>query len=70
MNVKEEIKKIDAAITELIYDKTAIKKAYNYYHKKRDNDQFLHIEENRTFSCKLDDCFDQLIFGAIQTLTI
>lgn len=46
MNVKEEIKKIDAAITELIYDKTAIKKAYNYYHKKRDSDQFLHIEEN------------------------
>lgn len=46
MNVKEEIKKIDAAITELIYDKTAIKKAYNYYHKKRDYDQFLHIEEN------------------------
>lgn len=46
MSVEKDIKKIDAAITELIYDKTAIKKAYNYYHKRRDEKQFLHIEEN------------------------
>lgn len=46
MNVKEDIKKIDSAITELIYDKIAIKKAYNYYHKRRDAEQFRHIEEN------------------------
>ena len=44
--IEKEIKKIDSAITELIYDKAAIKKAYNYYHKRRDADQFLHIEEN------------------------
>lgn len=46
MGVKEEIKKIDAAITELVYNKSSIKKAYNYYHKKRDLEQFRHIEEN------------------------
>ena len=46
MNIEKDIKKIDAAITELIYDKRAIKKAYNYYHKRRDSEQFLHIEEN------------------------
>ena len=44
--VDKEIKKIDSAITELVYDKTAIKKAYNYYHKRRDAEQFMHIEEN------------------------
>ena len=46
MSIEKDIKKIDAAITELIYDKKAIKKAYNYYHKRRDREQFLHIEEN------------------------
>lgn len=46
MNIEKDIKKIDAAITELIYDKSAIKKAYNYYHKRRDAEQFMHIEEN------------------------
>lgn len=46
MSIENDIKKIDAAITELIYDKKAIKKAYNYYHKRRDREQFLHIEEN------------------------
>lgn len=38
--------KIDRAINELVYEKTAIVKAYNYYHAKRDPEQFRHLEEN------------------------
>lgn len=37
---------IDRAINELVYDKTTIRKAYNYYHGKRDPEQFRHLEEN------------------------
>lgn len=43
---KEEIVKINKHISELVYEKTQLKKAYNYYHCKRDADQFKHIEEN------------------------
>lgn len=43
---KEEIVKINKHIGELVYEKTHLKKAYNYYHCKRDADQFKHIEEN------------------------
>ena len=37
---------IDRAITELVYEKSQIIKAYNYYHGKRDPEQFRHLEEN------------------------
>ena len=40
------IDNIDRAITELVYDKTQLIKAYNYYHGKRDPEQFRHLEEN------------------------
>lgn len=43
---KEEIAKINKHIGELVYEKTQLKKAYNYYHCKRDADQFKHIEDN------------------------
>lgn len=45
---KEEliIEKIDRAINELVYEKTSIIKAYNYYHGRRDPEQFRHLEEN------------------------
>lgn len=46
MNVDKEIEQIDKAINELVYSKTTIQKAYNYYHGKRDQDQFKHLEEN------------------------
>lgn len=48
LNQKEEdiMQSIDRAITELVYDKTQIIKAYNYYHAKRDPEQFRHLEEN------------------------
>lgn len=44
---KEDIMlKIDKAINELVYEKTSLIKAYNYYHGKRDPEQFRHLEEN------------------------
>ena len=46
MNKDKEIEKINQCITELVYDKIALRKAYNYYHGVRDAEQFKHIEEN------------------------
>lgn len=43
---KDLIDIIDRAINELVYEKTSIIKAYNYYHGKRDPEQFRHLEEN------------------------
>lgn len=43
---KEEIAKINKHIGELVYEKKQLQKAYNYYHCKRDAEQFKHIEEN------------------------
>ena len=47
-NKKEQeiIDTIDRAINELVYEKTQLIKAYNYYHGKRDPEQFRHLEEN------------------------
>lgn len=46
-NKEEDIMlKIDKAINELVYEKTSLIKAYNYYHGKRDPEQFRHLEEN------------------------
>jgi hypothetical protein len=42
----EIINNIDRAINELVYDKAKLIKAYNYYHGKRDPEQFRHLEEN------------------------
>ena len=41
---------IDKAITELVYEKVKLIKAYNYYHGKRDPEQFRHLEENYRYS--------------------
>ncbi len=46
MNKKQEIEKIDLCIAELVYDKVALRKAYNYYHGKLDAEQYRSIEEN------------------------
>jgi len=37
---------IDAAISELVYEKDSLRKAYNYYEGKRDKDQYKHLEDN------------------------
>lgn len=46
MSKEELIKKTDDAITELVYDKWELQRAYNYYNGKMDADQFRYIEEN------------------------
>ena len=46
MNKNKEIEQINRCISELVYDKTALRKAYNYYHGQRDAEQFKHIEAN------------------------
>ena len=43
---EKEIKKINETIKDLVYTKSKLIKAYNYYHGKRDPDQFRHLEEN------------------------
>ena len=40
------IKNADQAISELVYDKIHLIKAYNYYSGERDNEQFAHLEDN------------------------
>lgn len=46
MNKEKEIAKINKCISELVYEKTQLKKAYNYYHGKRDAEQFKYLENN------------------------
>lgn len=46
MNKENEIKKINQCISELVYNKVSLRKAYNYYHGVRDPEQFKHLEEN------------------------
>ena len=46
MENKKAIEKINECISRLVYDKSKLKKAYNYYHCVRDADQFRHLEEN------------------------
>ena len=46
MNNQELIDKTDSAISELVYDKYELQKAYNYYNGKRDAEQFRYLEEN------------------------
>lgn len=43
---EEIIEMIDKTINELVYEKSSLIKAYNYYHGKRDPEQFRHLEEN------------------------
>lgn len=46
MTDKELIDKTNETISELVYDKTKLQKAYNYYNGKRDKEQFRYLEEN------------------------
>lgn len=45
-NVDYIIDKTDKAINELVFNKWKLQKAYNYYHGKRDPEQFRYLEEN------------------------
>lgn len=68
MNVDKEIQQIDAAISELVYDKAALRMAYNYYHAKRDADQFKHIEENYGIGVPTEVTFNPLVRPHIDRL--
>lgn len=46
MNKEEIVRQIDSAINDLVYRKTSIIKAYNYYNGKRNPEQFRHLEVN------------------------
>ena len=43
---QSKIQKLNQCISDLVYDKEKIRKAYNYYHGKMDTDQYKHLEEN------------------------
>lgn len=43
---EELIEITDKAIAELVYSKTSLQKAYNYYHGKMDAEQYRYLEEN------------------------
>ncbi|MBQ8132478.1 MAG: hypothetical protein IJ193_08305 [Bacilli bacterium] len=67
--VKEkEIEKINNCIGDLVYDKVALKKAYNYYHGVRDAEQFRHIEENYGIGVPTSVGFTPLIKKHIDVL--
>ena len=68
MNVDKEIQQIDAAISELVYDKAALRMAYNYYHAKRDANQFKHIEENYGIGVPTEVTFNPLVRPHIDRL--
>ena len=46
MREKEFIDKTNDTISELVYNKYELQKAYNYYNGKRDPEQFKYLEEN------------------------
>lgn len=46
MNNDKLIDKTDETISDLVYDKYELQKAYNYYNGKRDSEQFRYLEEN------------------------
>ena len=68
MNVDKEIQHIDSAIAELVYDKAALRMAYNYYHAKRDANQFKHIEENYGIGVPTGITFNPLVRPHIDRL--
>ena len=46
LSQQEMIDKTNEAISELVYDKFELQKAYNYYAGKRDPEQYRYLEEN------------------------
>jgi hypothetical protein len=68
MNVDKEIQQIDIAISDLVYDKAALRMAYNYYHAKRDANQFKHIEENYGIGVPTEVTFNPLVRPHIDRL--
>ena len=68
MNRDHEIEKINSCISDLVYDKVQLRKAYNYYHCKRDPGQFKHIEDNYGIGTPTSIGFTPLIKKHIDVL--
>lgn len=68
MNKELEIEKINSCINELVYDKVQLRKAYNYYHCIRDEEQFQHIEDNYGIGTPTSVGFTPLIKKHIDVL--
>lgn len=68
MNVEKEIKAIDSAINELVYEKVKLKKAYQYYHCYRDAEQFKSLEFNYGIGTPTSVNFTPLIKKHIDVL--
>ena len=68
MNSKSEIEKIKKCINDLVYDKVQLRKAYNYYHCKRDAEQFRALEENYGIGTPTSVSFTPLIKKHIDVL--
>lgn len=68
MNRDKEIQRINSCIADLVYEKTQLKKAYNYYHCVRDAEQFRHIEENYGIGTPTSVSFTPLIKKHIDVL--
>ena len=68
MNSKSEIEKIKSCINDLVYDKVQLRKAYNYYHCKRDAEQFKALEENYGIGTPTSVSFTPLIKKHIDVL--
>lgn len=68
MNKEKEIEKINRCIGDLVYEKDQLKKAYNYYHCQRDEEQFRHIEENYGIGTPTSVGFTPLIKKHIDVL--
>ena len=68
VNKEHEIELINSCINDLVYEKTQLKKAYNYYHCTRDAEQFRHIEENYGIGTPTSVGFTPLIKKHIDVL--
>lgn len=68
MSKDNEIEKINACISELVYDKVQLRKAYNYYHCTRDKEQFKHLEDNYGLGTPTSIGFTPLIKKHIDVL--
>lgn len=68
MYKEREREKIDQCISELVYEKTALRKAYNYYHGVRDAEQFKHLEENYGVGVPTSVIFNPLMKKHIDVL--
>ena len=67
--IKDEYKeKIDKTINELVYEKTALQKIYNYYNGKRDIAQYQHLEDNYGIGNPTSISFTPLIKKHIDVL--